>query len=101
MLIKKTSPALFRELGVYLPLITTNCAVLYVPLMLTARNYNLAQTTVFSISGSGGYCMAICLLSLVRERIGLSDVSAPAKRPPLTLGPSAIPRMAFHGFSRS
>src|SRR5579859_3879541 len=52
MFIKNTSPALFRELGVYLPLITTNCAVLYVPLMLTARNYNLAQTTVFSLAAA-------------------------------------------------
>lgn len=99
MFVKKTSPALFRELGVYLPLITTNCAVLYVPLMMTSRNYNLAQTTVFAISGSGGYCMALCLLSMVRERIDLSDVSSLAKGTALTLVLAAILSMAFMGFA--
>jgi Na+-translocating ferredoxin:NAD+ oxidoreductase subunit A len=99
MFIKKKSPSLFRELGVYLPLITTNCAVLYVPLMLTARNYNLVQSTVFSLAGSGGYCMAICLLSLVRERIDLSDVSTLAKGTALTLVLAAILSLAFMGFA--
>ena len=61
MFIKKTSPALFRELGVYLPLITTNCAVLAVPLFQDSRRYNLLQSTVFAIAASGGYCLAICL----------------------------------------
>lgn len=99
MFIRKKSPSLFRELGVYLPLITTNCAVLYVPLMLTARNYNLVQSTVFSLAGSGGYCMAICLLSLVRERIDLSDTALVAKGTALTLVLAAILSMAFMGFS--
>lgn len=99
MFVKKTSPALFRELGVYLPLITTNCAVLYVPLMLTARNYNLAQSTVFAVAGSGGYCIALCLLSLVRERIDLSDVSSLARGTAITLVLAAILSMAFMGFA--
>jgi electron transport complex protein RnfA len=99
MFIRKKSPSLFRELGVYLPLITTNCAVLYVPLMLTARNYNLVQSTVYSIAGSGGYFMAICLLSLVRERIDLSDTALVAKGTALTLVLAAILSMAFMGFS--
>ena len=60
MFIKKTSPALFRELGVYLPLITTNCAVLAVPLFQDARGYNLIQSTVFAIAASSGYCLALC-----------------------------------------
>ena len=55
MFIKKTSPALFRAMGVYLPLITTNCAVLAVPLFQTARNYSLVQSTVFAVAASGGY----------------------------------------------
>src|ERR1051326_3985739 len=74
MFIRKKSPSLFRELGVYLPLITTNCAVLYVPLMLTSRGYTFVQSTVFAIAASGGYCLALVLLSIVRERIDLSDV---------------------------
>ena len=99
MFIKKTSPALFRELGVYLPLITTNCAVLAVPLFQTARNYNLLQGTVFAIAASGGYCMAICLLAMVRERIDLSDVGSLAKGTALTLVLAAILSLAFMGFA--
>jgi|KBSSwiStaDraftv2_1062776.scaffolds.fasta_scaffold699348_2 electron transport complex protein RnfA len=99
MFIKKTSPVLFRELGVYLPLITTNCAVLAVPLFQTARGYNLVQSTVFAIAASGGYCLAMVLLSLVRERIDLSDVSSLAKGTALTLVLASILSMAFMGFA--
>lgn len=99
MFIKKTSPALFRELGVYLPLITTNCAVLAVPLFQTARGYNLLQSTVFALAASGGYCMAMMLLSLVRERIDLSDVSSLAKGTALTLLLASMLSLAFMGFA--
>jgi electron transport complex protein RnfA len=99
MFIKKTSPALFRELGVYLPLITTNCAVLAVPLFQTARGYTLVQSTVFAIAASGGYCLAMVLLSLVRERIDLSDVSSLAKGTALTLVLASILSLAFMGFA--
>jgi electron transport complex protein RnfA len=99
MFIKKSSPALFRELGVYLPLITTNCAVLAVPLFQTSRGYNLVQSTVFAIAASGGYCMALVLLSMVRERIDLSDVAGLAKGTALTLLLAAILSLAFMGFA--
>jgi electron transport complex protein RnfA len=99
MFIKKTSPTLFRELGVYLPLITTNCAVLAVPLFQTARGYNLVQSTVFAIAASSGYCLAMVLLSLVRERIDLSDVSSLAKGTALTLVLASILSLAFMGFA--
>lgn len=99
MFIKKTSPALFRELGVYLPLITTNCAVLAVPLFQTSRGYNLLQSTVFAVSASGGYCMALVLLSLVRERTDLSDIPNLARGTALTLVLAAILSMAFMGFA--
>ncbi len=99
MFIKKTSPALFRELGVYLPLITTNCAVLAVPLFQTARNYNLVQSTVFAVAASSGYCMALVLLSLVRERTDLSDIPSLAKGTALTLILASILSLAFMGFA--
>lgn len=99
MFVKKKSPALFRELGIYLPLITTNCAVLAVPIFQTARNYNLLQSTVFSLAASGGYCMAIVLLSLVRERTELSDVPGLARGTALTLVLASILSMAFMGFA--
>ena len=98
MFIKKNSPALFRAMGVYLPLITTNCAVLAVPLFQTSRNYTLVQSVVFAIAASGGYTMAIVILSLVRERIELSDVPNLAKGTALTLVLAAILSMAFMGF---
>ena len=99
MFIKKTSPALFRELGVYLPLITTNCAVLAVPLFQDSRGYNLVQSTVFAIAASGGYCLALMLLSLIRERTYLSDVPSLAKGTALTLILAAILSMTFMGFA--
>jgi electron transport complex protein RnfA len=98
MFIKKVSPALFRELGVYLPLITTNCAVLAVPIFQTSRGYNFVQSTVFSVAASGGYCAALVLLSLVRERVLLSDVPSLAKGTAMTLVLAAILSMAFMGF---
>jgi len=99
MFIKKTSPVLFRELGVYLPLITTNCAVLAVPLFQTSRGYTFVQSTVFAIAASGGYCLALVLLSIVRERIDLSDVGSLAKGTALTLVLAAILSLAFMGFA--
>ncbi len=99
MFIKKTSPGLFRELGVYLPLITTNCAVLAVPLFQTSRGYTFVQSTVFAIAASGGYCLALVLLSIVRERIDLSDVGSLAKGTALTLVLAAILSLAFMGFA--
>ncbi|HLJ50657.1 MAG TPA: Rnf-Nqr domain containing protein [Bryobacteraceae bacterium] len=99
MFIKKTSPALFRAMGVYLPLITTNCAVLAVPLFQTSRNYNLLQSFVFAVAGSGGYTLAIVTLSLVRERIELSDTASLARGTALTLVLAAILSMAFMGFA--
>jgi electron transport complex protein RnfA len=99
MFIKKVSPALFRELGVYLPLITTNCAVLAVPLFQTSRGYNLVQSSVFAVAASGGYCMALVLLSLIRERAALSDIPSLAKGTALTLILASILSMAFMGFA--
>jgi electron transport complex protein RnfA len=99
MFIKKASPALFRELGIFLPLITTNCAVLAVALFQTTRNYNFLQSTVFALSASGGFCLAIVLLSLVRERVELSDVPSLARGTALTLVLASILSMAFMGFA--
>lgn len=99
MFIKKTSPALSRELGIYLPLITTNCAVLAVALFQTVRKYDLLQSTVFAVAASGGFCLAIVLLSLVRERVELSDVPSLARGTALTLVLASILSMAFMGFA--
>ncbi len=99
MVIKKLSPALFKELGIYLPLITTNCAVLAVALFQTVRNYNFLQSTVFAIAASGGFCLAIVLLALVRERTDLSDIPSLARGTAITLVLASILSMAFMGFA--
>lgn len=99
MFIKKASPALFRELGIFLPLITTNCAVLAVALFQTARNYNFVQSTVFALAASGGFLLAIVLISQVRERVELSDVPSLARGTALTLVLASILSMAFMGFA--
>jgi Na+-translocating ferredoxin:NAD+ oxidoreductase subunit A len=99
MFIKKTSPALFRALGVYLPLITTNCAVLAVPLLQTSRNYGFAQSVVFAISASGGFCLAMVLMSQIRERVDFSEIPSVARGTAISLILAAMLSLAFMGFA--
>ncbi len=99
MFIKKTSPTLFRELGIFLPLITTNCAVLAVPLFQTSRDYGLAQSTVFALGASGGYTLAMFIMSVIRERVELSDVPDLSKGAITTLIIAGFLSLAFMGFS--
>ena len=100
MFIKKTSPALFRAMGVYLPLITTNCAVLAVPLFQTSRNYIVrSEHRVCDCGQRRILRWRWSLLSLLRERVDLSDVPSLAKGTALTLVLAAILSMAFMGFA--
>lgn len=98
MFIKKTSPALFRALGIYLPLITTNCAVLGVALFQTAREYSLPQSVVFAVGSSSGFALAIVLMSIIRERLELSDIPDTVRGTALVLMLAGILSMAFMGF---
>jgi electron transport complex protein RnfA len=99
MFIKKTSPALFRTMGIYLPLITTNCAVLAVPLFQTSRGYSLTQSVVFAVGASSGYALAMTILSLIREKLELSDIPDITKGTALTLLLAGILSLAFMGFA--
>ncbi len=99
MFIKKTSPSLFRELGIFLPLITTNCAVLAVPLFQTSREYGLLQSVVFATGASGGYLLAMFIMSVVRERMELSDPPNVSRGAVLTLVIAGILSLSFMGFS--
>src|SRR5512146_322583 len=85
MVMKKYSPALFRALGIYLPLITTNCAVLGVALFQTAREYDFVQSMTFSFGGGAGFTLALVLMASVRERLQLSDVPSLAQGTAMTL----------------
>jgi electron transport complex protein RnfA len=99
MFIKKFSPALFRALGIFLPLITTNCAILGVALFQTNRQYDFVQSLSFALGAGAGFTLALILMSGLRERLELSDVSSVVKGAALTLMIAGILSMAFTGFA--
>ncbi len=99
MFVKKHSPALFRAMGIYLPLITTNCAVLGVALFQTARNYDFVQSITFALGGGAGFTIALVLLASVRERVKLSNVPDVLQGTALTLMLAAVLSLSFMGFA--
>lgn len=99
MFIKKTSPALFRALGIYLPLITTNCAILGVAMFQTFREYNFVQSIVFSVGSGLGFALALVIMSGIREQLNLADVPNVAKGTAVALMVAGILSMAFMGFA--
>ncbi len=99
MFLKKKAPAVHQSLGVYLPLITTNCAVLGVALSNVQSGYNFI-TSVFSGLGTAlGFILAIVLLAGIRQRIEANDIPAPFKGAPIVLLSAALMAIAFYGFS--
>jgi len=99
MVMKKYAPAVFRALGIYLPLIATNCVVLAPPLFQTARGYDLAQSLVFSLGAGCGYILAIVLLAGLRERMQLANVPSVTQGGALTVMLAGILSLAFMGFA--
>ena len=99
MVMKKYTPALFRALGIYLPLITTNCAVLGVALFQTSRNYDLAQSLVFSFGGGAGFTLALVLMASLRERLQLANVPTLVQGTALTLIMAGLLSLSFMGFA--
>jgi electron transport complex protein RnfA len=79
MTIKKLSPTLFRELGIYLPLITTNCAILALAIFQTNRGYGFLEGVVFALGAGAGLTLALVLMASIRQRVELSDVPAVAR----------------------
>ena len=98
MAMKKFSPALFRALGISLPLITTNCAVLGVALFQTARGYDFGQSVAFSLGGGAGFTLALVLMAGVRERLKLSDIPGAMQGTALSLMLAGLLSLAFMGF---
>ena len=99
MVIKKLSPALFRALGIYLPLITTNCAVLALAIFQTNREYGLLEGVVFAIGSGAGLTLALVLMASIREGIELADVPEVAKGTALVLLIAGSLSLAFMGFA--
>ena len=99
MFLKKTSPALYTALGIYLPLITTNCAVLGVALNNVTDGYNFIESVVSGFGTALGYTIAIVLLAGIREQIADNDIPEPVKGAPLVLFCATLMGIAFFGFS--
>jgi electron transport complex protein RnfA len=99
MVIKKLSPALFAALGIFLPLITTNCAILGLALFQTARGYGLLQGLVFALGGGGGFTLALVLMASLREEAKLSDVPALVRGTAFSLLLAGILALAFMGYA--
>ena len=99
MFLQKSLPALYSALGIYLPLITTNCAVLGVALLNITNEYNFLFSVVYGFMAGVGFLLAIVLLSLVRERIEYCDIPEPFRGFPIALIASGLLSIAFMGFS--
>ncbi|GAB4170774.1 MAG: electron transport complex subunit RsxA [Rhodocyclaceae bacterium] len=99
MVVKRYSPVLFRALGIYLPLITTNCAVLGVALFQTAREYDFVQSIAFSFGGGAGFTLALALMGGLRERLRLASVPQVVQGVPLALMLAGLLSLAFMGFA--
>jgi electron transport complex protein RnfA len=99
LMIKKTSPALFRALGIYLPLITTNCAILGLALFQTLRGYDLVEGLFFAVGAGLGLTLALVLMASIRETLELADVPDVARGTGLVLIVAGCLSLAFMGFA--
>ena len=98
MVIKKFSPALFRALGIFLPLITTNCAILGVALFQTLRDYDFWQSIVFALGAGVGFTLALTIMAGLREELNLADVPSLVRGTALTLMLAGVLSLSFMGF---
>ncbi len=99
MVIKKMSPSLYQALGVYLPLITTNCAVLGIALVNVQKEYNLIATLINGAGAGIGFTLAIVLFAGIRERLELADIPEAFQGYPITLIAASLMSIAFLGFT--
>ena len=97
-ILKKINPTLFRALGIYLPLITTNCAILGVALLNVQAGHNLIQTIVYAIAVAIGFTLAMVIMAGIRERLDLADVSSYLRGAAVSLVTAGILSLAFMGF---
>ena len=99
MFLKKGMPSLYSALGIYLPLITTNCAVLGVVLLNTQNNYNFIESLVYGVTGGIGFLIAIVLFASIREKLRFAEYPKAFEGFPIALVTAALLALAFMGFS--
>jgi electron transport complex protein RnfA len=99
MVIRKLSPGLFRALGIFLPLITTNCAILALALFQTNREYGVLEGVAFALGAGGGLTLALVLMAGLREEAEISDIPAVIRGTAMNLIIAGILSLAFMGFA--
>lgn len=99
IIVHKTSPLLYKVLGIYLPLITTNCAVLGVALLSVQEQNNFIETILYGIGAALGFTLVLVLFAAMRERIAVADVPAPFKGNSIALITAGLMSLAFMGFT--
>ena len=99
MFLKKSVPALYAALGIYLPLITTNCAILGAALLCVQNDYNPLVSAIYGFASGLGFTLAIVVFAGVREKVAFADIPKPFKGFPIALVTAGLLAMAFSGFS--
>jgi len=99
IILKKVSPALYQALGVFLPLITTNCAILGVAILVIQKDMNLIESVVFAISTAVGFGLALVLFAGIREQLGMTRLPKMIEGTPISLITAGLLAMAFMGFA--
>lgn len=99
IILKKLSPALYQALGIFLPLITTNCAVLGVAILVIKKNYNLLEGVIYSAATAIGFGLALIIMAGIREQLELANIPKGMKGVPIALLTAGILALAFMGFA--
>ena len=98
MVVRQTSPLLYQVLGIFLPLITTNCAVLGVALLNVQQSHNLVQSLFYGFGAAAGFSLVMVLFAAIRERVAAADVPEPFRGPAIALITAGLMSLAFMGF---
>ncbi len=99
MFVRKTSPLLYQVLGIYLPLITTNCAVLGIPLLNVQENHDFVESLFFGLGGALGFSLVLVLFAAMRERLEAADVPVAFRGSAIAMVTAGLMSLAFMGFS--
>ncbi len=99
MYMKKHQQAMYKAFGIYLPLITTNCAILGLALLNVVKGYNFIESLIFSIGAGAGFILALVIMSGIREKLELADIPQALKGIPIALIVAGLLALAFNGFA--